>query len=92
MIKKLITLKKTTLEITMNLTVKNWEDLPPGVLFKTRREADGPGVLVDPRDWSEVPFDVDEAIRVGEAVCAGTKSSLWSIPKKVESSPETELD
>ena len=72
--------------------LKEWEDLEPGLMFKTRRGADGPAVLVDPRDWSERPLDHESAALVTEVECGGTKTSVWSVHTPIEDSDETTLD
>ena len=74
------------------IRVKRWEDLEPGTLFKTRRGAEGKAVLVDPRDWSEKPFDPDVAVFVDHVECGEASTTAWYVPAVIEASSETELE
>jgi hypothetical protein len=74
------------------MTYKKWEDIPKGVLFHTQRSAEGSGVLVDPSTWVEIPFDKDKVMFYKNASVAGIPTKLYTLPKQVEDTEETQLD
>jgi hypothetical protein len=72
--------------------LREWDELPPGILVKTNRTAEGFGVLVDTHTWKEIPFDKDIAIYYDDAIIEKETFKLYTIPKQEPDSIETELE